>query len=104
MAPVIIYFFLSVLIDTSSASLHKRTGYEQLIKDLNLHPQLDVNIFKHNTSDSVNVMVSRIVEKPLRLPILGQSGASVPDFAHLAGYIRIKHTIGGRYQLLSPQY
>ncbi|XP_071708241.1 serine carboxypeptidase-like [Rutidosis leptorrhynchoides] len=90
MNPVFIYLFLSVLIDPSSSSLYTRTGYKQFIKDLNLHPTLDANIFKQNTSDY------RIVEKPLRLPVLGQSGASTPNIVHATGYVRIKHTIGGR--------
>ncbi|KAI3722055.1 hypothetical protein L2E82_33079 [Cichorium intybus] len=66
-----------------------RTKYEH-IDDLNLHPKLDVNIFKSNISGS------RIVEKPLKLPVLGNSGASIHDLAHFAGYIKIKHTVGAR--------
>ncbi|KAI3748223.1 hypothetical protein L6452_11168 [Arctium lappa] len=108
MARVFIYLFLLVLVshqpissarsqlhDPSSTSLHTRTGYD-LITELNLHPKLDVNIFKANISDSVSTADSRIVEKQLRLPVLGHSGASVHDLSRLAGYVRIKHTVGAR--------
>ncbi|GKA58471.1 serine carboxypeptidase-like protein [Tanacetum coccineum] len=99
MVPVLKYLFILILVShspiSSATSLHTRTGYE-LIEALNLHPRRDVNIFKPNTSDSVSITNSRIVEKRLRLPVLGESGATVHDLAHLAGYVRIKHTIGGR--------
>lgn len=105
MAPVVNYLFLLVLIShflcsaksqLQDPSLQTRTGYE-LIKDLNLLPKLDVNIVKPNTSDSISTTNSRIVEKPLWLQVLGESGASIYDLAHLAGYIQINNTIGGRY-------
>ncbi|KAI3705480.1 hypothetical protein L1987_75718 [Smallanthus sonchifolius] len=108
MAPVVIYLFLLAFIghwpfscaksqmhDPSSTSQQTRTGFE-FIEELNLHPKLDVNIFQPNTSDSVSTTNSRIVEKPLRLPVLGESGASIHDLAHLAGYVQISHTIGAR--------
>ncbi|KAJ0908845.1 putative carboxypeptidase C [Helianthus annuus] len=108
MAPVASYMFLLVLIghwpfafaksrmhDPASTSQHTETGFE-FIKELNLHPKLDVNIYKPNTSDSGSITNSRIVEKPLRLQVLGDSSASIQDLAHFAGYIRINHTIGAR--------
>ncbi|XP_076906737.1 serine carboxypeptidase-like 49 [Bidens hawaiensis] len=39
---------------------------------------------------------SRNVERPLRLPVLGESHASIHDLAHDAGYVKIKHSIGAR--------
>ncbi|KAL8210436.1 hypothetical protein R6Q57_004873 [Mikania cordata] len=73
----------------------QRTGFD-FVKGLNLHPKLDVNIYKPNTSESVSITSTRIVEKPLRLPDIGELGASAHDLAHLAGYVRINHTIGAR--------
>ncbi|KAK9078519.1 hypothetical protein SSX86_002576 [Deinandra increscens subsp. villosa] len=108
MAPVVMYLLLlgltghlpfsfaeSQMHDPSSTSQHTRTGFE-FIKELNLHPKLDLNIFKPNTSDSVSISNSKFVEKSLKLPVLGESGASVHDLAHLAGYVQINHTIGAR--------
>ncbi|KAK1421632.1 hypothetical protein QVD17_24118 [Tagetes erecta] len=108
MAPVVSCLFLLALIghwpfsyaksqmhDPASTSQHTTTAFE-LIKALNLHPKLDVNIFNPNTSVSVSTTDSKIVEKQLRLLVLGESGASIHDLVHLAGYVRINHTIGSR--------
>lgn len=89
--------------DPASTSQHTTTGFK-FIKELNLHPKLDVNIYNANTSDSVSITDSKIVEKQLTLPVHGESGASIHDLAHLAGYVRINHTIGARYIFLSPYY
>lgn len=40
---------------------------------------------------------SRNVERPLRLPVLGESHASIHDLAHDAGYVKIKHSIEGKF-------
>ncbi|KAI3520555.1 hypothetical protein L1887_10004 [Cichorium endivia] len=103
MDPLVNYLVLFVIINQFhfsyvTSQLHdpsSTTKYE-LINELNLHPKLDFNIFKSNTSDPISNTGSRIVEKPLKLPILGNSGASIHDLSHFAGYIQIKHTVGAR--------
>ncbi|XP_076906727.1 serine carboxypeptidase-like [Bidens hawaiensis] len=82
--------------DPSSTSQHTETEYEFNIKALNLHPKLDANIFKPNASDSVSISNSRFVEKPLRLTVLGEPGATIQNLAHLAGYVKLNKTIGAR--------
>ncbi|KAK9079108.1 hypothetical protein SSX86_000778 [Deinandra increscens subsp. villosa] len=109
-SPHILYLILLVYISSSFAitlasSLHhskslKKTG-QQLIKDLNLHPNLDINIIKsyNHTSypdQELEVTQSRIVEKRLYLSVLGDSGATVDDLAQHAGYYRIEHTVDAR--------
>ncbi|KVI09307.1 Peptidase S10, serine carboxypeptidase, partial [Cynara cardunculus var. scolymus] len=49
-----------------------------------------------NISDSVSTADSRILEKQLRLLVLGHSGASMHDLSYLTGYVRIKHIVGAR--------
>ncbi|KAL8241453.1 hypothetical protein R6Q59_014807 [Mikania micrantha] len=71
-------FATSQMHDPSSTSQHARTGFD-FVKGLNLHPNLDANIYEPNTSES--------------LPVIG---ASDHDLAHLAGYVQINHTIGAR--------
>ncbi|KAI7737284.1 hypothetical protein M8C21_020041 [Ambrosia artemisiifolia] len=78
----------------------RKTGH-QLIKDLNLHPNLDVNILKSYNHSSyldqeLKVTQSEIVEKRLSLSVIGDSGATVHDLAQHAGYYRIQHTVDAR--------
>lgn len=71
-----------------------------MIKELNLHPNAEVNILKSNTSsydDERKVSESELVEKRLYFPVLGESGATVADLAQHAGYFRLQHTIDARY-------
>ncbi|KAI3520557.1 hypothetical protein L1887_10006 [Cichorium endivia] len=103
--PSIFSLFLSLLFFISSSSLPtkpslslRETGH-QLIKDLNLHPNPGVNIFKPRTSsfdDTFKVSESKIVEKKLKLPVHGESGATVNDLAHHAGYYHLQHTVDAR--------
>ncbi|KAI3823264.1 hypothetical protein L1987_04697 [Smallanthus sonchifolius] len=85
---------------SSSFENFEKTGH-QLIKDLNLHPNLDVNIVKSYNRSSyldqeLKVSQSGIVEKRLSLSVLGDSGATVHDLAQHAGYYRIEHTVDAR--------
>nr|GEU53300.1 serine carboxypeptidase-like [Tanacetum cinerariifolium] len=77
----------------------KKTSF-QLIKDLNLHPHLDVNIVKSYNHSSyldqeLKVTQNGIVEKRLSLSVLGDS-ATVHDLAQHAGYYRIENTVDAR--------
>lgn len=116
--PQILYLIpliLLVFISSSHARTHpsslssfhrskslKKTSFQQLIKDLNLHPHLDANIVKsYNHSSYLNqelkVTQNGIVEKRLSLSVLGDSGATVHDLAQHAGYYRIQNTVDARY-------
>lgn len=75
----------------SDAFDHLRFNFpaKKLINDLNLFPSQDVNIVHHSNSHANN-----IVEKPLRFPNLlpSESGVSLDDLAHRAGYYPIQHS------------
>ncbi|KAL8193666.1 hypothetical protein R6Q57_026801 [Mikania cordata] len=100
-------FFISSLPSTTNPSSlpsshfsHdlKKTGH-QMIKQLNLHPNLEINILKSNTNssdDELKASESELVEKRLSFPVLGDSGATVADLAQHAGYFRLQHTIDAR--------
>nr|XP_043632437.1 serine carboxypeptidase-like [Erigeron canadensis] len=93
-----LFLIISFLLFISSASHLRKTGH-QLINDLNLHPNLEVNLFKPSTNSSHNafkVSESSLVEKRLQFNVLGVSGANVADLAHHAGYFRLQHTIDAR--------
>ncbi|XP_071932759.1 serine carboxypeptidase-like [Coffea arabica] len=64
-----------------------------LIRGLNLHPRQGVNIV---ANDFAAANDSRIVEKPLKLNILGAPDPSVADLGHHAGYFNLPHTVGAR--------
>ncbi|KAI3809552.1 hypothetical protein L1987_25529 [Smallanthus sonchifolius] len=96
-------FFISSLFarinPSSLSSSHFSISGRQLIKELNLHPNIAVNIFKSKTDsldDEFKASESRLVKKRLSFPILGESGAIVADLAHHAGYFRLQHTIDAR--------
>ncbi|KAL5139396.1 Serine carboxypeptidase-like 49 [Glycine soja] len=63
---------------------------KKLIRDLNLFPSEDVNIVPRHSNSHAN----KIVEKPLRFPNLvpSDSGISLDDLAHRAGYYLIPHS------------
>ncbi|XP_071708237.1 serine carboxypeptidase-like [Rutidosis leptorrhynchoides] len=104
MPSLIIFLFL--ISSFSALNIHsshfsqslKKTG-RQLIKELNLHPNLEVNVFKSKTDfldDELKVSETGLVEKRLSLDVLGDSGPMVSDLAHHAGYYRLQHTIDAR--------
>ncbi|CAI9290018.1 unnamed protein product [Lactuca saligna] len=109
LVPLLLLVFISSSCARTSPSLvspfhHskslRKTGH-QLIKELNLHPHLDINIVKSYTNSSyldheVKVTQSGIVEKQLSLQVLGDSGATVHDLAQHAGYYKIEHTVDAR--------
>ncbi|KAA8544133.1 hypothetical protein F0562_022145 [Nyssa sinensis] len=65
---------------------------KKLIRELNLFPKEDFNTA---VSDS-SVSAPRIIEKRFRLPYLGDSGASVQELGHHAGYYRLPHSKDAR--------
>ncbi|KAJ8768682.1 hypothetical protein K2173_023586 [Erythroxylum novogranatense] len=67
---------------------------EKLIRALNLFPKHEVNLVAYNEDSLPNA--SGIVEKQLKLHILGDPGPSVQDLGHHAGYYRLPNTVGAR--------
>lgn len=77
----------------SSTMKFPKSQAEKFIKGLNLFPKHDVNVAPHHP---VQDSASRIVEKRFELSYLGNSGATVGDLGHHAGYYRLPHTKAAR--------
>ncbi|KAL0390562.1 UNVERIFIED_CONTAM: Serine carboxypeptidase-like 49 [Sesamum calycinum] len=102
MQPAFSHGFLSLLLIFSSTaeSSNKRppsstlefprTQVEKMIKQLNLFPELDVNIVEGEAA----VSEPELVEKNIRFPRLHDRGATVENLGHHAGYFRLPHTPG----------
>ena len=69
---------------------------KKLIRQLNLFPGADVNIVRDGNS---SVQTKKIVERPLRFPnlVASESGVSVEDLGHHAGYYTIEHSHAAKY-------
>ncbi|KAI4304702.1 hypothetical protein MLD38_040176 [Melastoma candidum] len=65
---------------------------ERLIRSLNLFPNETVNLLASDPFKSE----SGIVEKRIQLTVSGDSGSSVEDLGHHAGYFRLPNTKGAR--------
>ncbi|KAL2239389.1 UNVERIFIED_CONTAM: Serine carboxypeptidase-like 48 [Sesamum indicum] len=79
---------------TSPSNLRfPKTQADKLIRALNLFPKHEVS---QHPSQDYNFGASRIVEKRLKFPLLGNSGASVQDLGHHAGYYKLPHTKDAR--------
>ena len=73
---------------------------QQLIRDLNLFPESDANIVTAAGESSSVAAGKRIVEKRFTLPnVVGESGVSVEDLGHHAGYFNIEHSHAARLGL-----
>ncbi|OIT23151.1 PREDICTED: serine carboxypeptidase-like [Nicotiana attenuata] len=71
------------------------TMAEKFIRQLNLFPKHDINII--SSKDNIALANDeRLFEKKLNLPYLGDSGATVQDLGHHAGYFRLLHTKAAR--------
>lgn len=75
-----------------------KTQAQKLIRSLNLFPKHEVN--HRAVQDDDDFGASRIVEKPLRLPFLADSGPSLQELGHHAGYYKLPHTKDARYIIL----
>ncbi|KAK2996103.1 hypothetical protein RJ639_029531 [Escallonia herrerae] len=110
MAPNIALFLLFLLLTASpfssattgdnsflSASTLKfpETQAKKFIRELNLFPEHDINTGVRE-KDTSPVTASGIVEKRFKFPVLGDSGASVQDLGHHAGYFKLSHTKDAR--------
>ncbi|CAN6704751.1 unnamed protein product [Malus baccata var. baccata] len=74
---------------SSFPSVHAK----QLIRAFNLFPEEDINIIDAPDSSTAAVAdAPRLVEKRFRLPNLVDSGDSIEDLGHHAGYYKIEHS------------
>lgn len=64
---------------------------EKLIRQLNLFPKHDINIVTNYDDDK------KLFEKKLNLSFLGDSGSTLQDLAHHAGYFPLVHTKDARF-------
>ncbi|KAL3530508.1 hypothetical protein ACH5RR_009830 [Cinchona calisaya] len=78
---------------SSSTLKLPKTQAQKLIRQLNLFPEHEINI---SPGHPTTLSESRIVEKRFRLPYLGNSGATLEDFGHHAGYYRLPHSKDAR--------
>ncbi|CAI9761531.1 unnamed protein product [Fraxinus pennsylvanica] len=69
-----------------------KTQAEKIIREMNLFPELDVNIVE----DDPALTAPKMVEKSFRFPGLSNPAPSVQDLGHRAGYYRLPHTKGAR--------
>ncbi|CAN4120370.1 unnamed protein product [Withania somnifera] len=67
---------------------------KKLIRQLNLFPKHDINIV--SSSLEFNNYEEKLFEKKLNLSYLGDSGATVQDLGHHAGYFPLVHTKSAR--------
>lgn len=67
---------------------------EKLIKQFNLFPKHDIN--KASSSPLAATHQQTLFEKRFNLSYLGDSGATVQDLSHHAGYYRLPHTKDAR--------
>lgn len=82
----------------SSSYKFPKTQAEKLIRALNLFPKHEVN---HHAGQEDDLGASPIVEKRLRFPFLVDSGSSLQDLGHHAGYYKLPHTKDARYVSLA---
>ncbi|KAE9617522.1 putative carboxypeptidase C [Lupinus albus] len=95
---IFIILFLSILLLSSASDDDRRVSLhaKKLIRDLNLFPDDDLNI----ANSSLPFQPRKIVEKRLRFPNLvgsdPDSGVTVEDLGHHAGYYPIQHSYAAR--------
>ena len=78
----------------STAYFPKRQA-EKLIMDLNLFPDDDVNVAAHEFLFE-SIAEKKIIERRFELPVIGNSGPSVQELGHHAGYYRLPHSQSAR--------
>ncbi|XP_055833783.1 serine carboxypeptidase-like [Solanum dulcamara] len=88
-------FFLQSHYDDISSKKTAITMGEKLISQLNLFPKHDINIVS-SKENSINNYEERLFEKKLNLSYLGDSGSTVQDLGHHAGYFPLVHTKAAR--------
>ncbi|PIN07302.1 Serine carboxypeptidases (lysosomal cathepsin A) [Handroanthus impetiginosus] len=77
---------------SSSSAEFPRTQVETIIRELNLFPELNVNIVENEPADPE----PNLVEKHFRFPNFSDSGATLQKLGHHAGYFRLPHSRSAR--------
>ncbi|CAL5432197.1 unnamed protein product [Camellia sinensis] len=104
LCPLFLHFLLSsattTIHDTKDSSRlinFPETQAQKLIKWLNLIPKDDINTRRGGEASPVGGAPPLMVEKPLKFPVIGgDSGTSIQDLGHHAGYYRLPHIIDAR--------
>ncbi|XP_002523707.2 serine carboxypeptidase-like [Ricinus communis] len=98
---IILFISISPFSSYAASSHHDQTANnspklqaERLIRGFNLSPKHSINLPK--IADDSLENSPDLVEKPLNLNLLGDSGPSVQDFGHHAGYFKLPHTKAAR--------
>lgn len=78
-------------LQSSSNSNFPKLEAKKLIRDLNLFPDINVNVATHEPK----ITPKKIVEKRFKFPFLGSS--SIQELGHHAGYYQLSHSHAARY-------
>ena len=96
-------FLLLLLTSPFSCAKHANNHHhlaEKLIRSLNLFPTDSINI----ASPDPSFVAQKIVEKSFCFPSLNNSGVSVEDLGHHAGYYSLPHSKAARWALQCCPY
>ncbi|CAL5207743.1 unnamed protein product [Lathyrus oleraceus] len=91
-------YFCSSIASPAAADLRLTLEAKKLVRDLNLFPEVNLNIVAAANSSSLDFS-GKIVEKRLKFPNLvgdDDDDVSVEDFGHYAGYYPIQHSHAAR--------
>ncbi|KAK9280675.1 hypothetical protein L1049_014373 [Liquidambar formosana] len=115
MAPTYSHLFLSLLfflltspfssatipdytLRLSSTANFPKIQAEKLIRQLNLFPKDPINVAVDESSVAA---APKIVEKRFHFPLVADSGTSIEDLGHHAGYYRLPHSKAARKHILA---
>jgi serine carboxypeptidase-like clade 4 len=98
-----LFFSISTSSTATAADLRLELEAKKLVRDLNLFPDVKLNIAAADAANSSSSLDphGKIVEKRLKFPNLVNDDVSVEDFGHYAGYYPIQHSHAARCFLSS---
>jgi serine carboxypeptidase-like clade 4 len=101
-----LFFSISTSSTATAADLRLELEAKKLVRDLNLFPDVKLNIAAADAANSSSSLDphGKIVEKRLKFPnLVNDDGddVSVEDFGHYAGYYPIQHSHAARCFLSS---
>lgn len=94
---VLFFFFWTSICSATSGDLELKLEAKKLVRDLNLFPDVNLNIASSATAAANSSSRGKIVENPLNFRNLisdddDDDDVSVEDFGHYAGYYPIQHS------------
>ena len=97
LSTLLLLFFASPSTSAADGDPRMLLHAKKLIRDLNLFPEDNINIVDAAANSSLRPR--KIVEKHFRFPnlVYSDSGISVEDLGHHAGYYPIQHSHAARY-------